>query len=385
MSAPKKPDFSSLESPGRRSFLGTAAALAAGAGSGLLASRSQAAAAAEVETIDVNPKLIEAAKRDGSLIIRYSSPVDEMQTLARNFEARFGLKLQLDRRVGVRGTQQFATEERAGRHIIDVNYSADPEGIQELGEEGLYLRFTLADLEKKLDKGSYIAGLGYCPRWSDIIISYNPEHIPHARAKEMFKTWRGLLDPSLRGGKIGMNEPAGGGVPFATYLMFYRRPEYGRQFLEQIAAQKPRLYPGSAPGREDLAAGAISVFIPNWESVAMSLFTKGDRTAWTYPEIAPAFPNAYLTISRRAPHPNAARLFVAWMFAPEGARVLQGIHQRPTLKGLPDDRPAIPKLRQTSWWQPYPENIRWVPDRDDWTRNYDKLMPDMRQILGWKK
>ncbi|MBI3938678.1 MAG: ABC transporter substrate-binding protein [Betaproteobacteria bacterium] len=369
--------------PGRRDFLGRAAALAVGLSAGL-AGRETAAAAADVETINVNDRLIEAAKREGSLTVRYSSPVDEMRAMGGAFQARFGVKVQMDRKVGVLGSQQFATEERAGQHVMDLNYSADPAGIRDLAEEGYYLRYTLADLDKKLDKGTYLPGLGYSPKWTEIVISYNPDHIPHVQAKQMFKTWRGLLDPKLKG-RIGLNEPAGGGVPFATFLMFYRRPEYGRKFLEQVAAQNPRLYPGSAPGREDLAAGAISVFIPNWESIAMVHFLKGDKTAWTYPEIAPAFANTYLAISRRAPHPNTARLFAAWFFTPEGARAMQNVQARPTLKGVPDERAVIARLKQTDWWQPYPEKIRWVPDVNDWDENYDKLMPDMRRVLGWKR
>src|SRR5690606_4493570 len=151
-------------------------------------------------------------------------------------------------------------------------------GLRELGDEGLYLKFTLADLDKKLDKGTYIENLGYATKWTDIVLSYNPDHIPHKIAKEMIKTWNGVLDPRLKV-RIGMNEPAGGGVTYSTYYMFYEHPQYGREFLEKVAAQNPRLYPGSAPGREDLASGAISVFIPNWESIAMLTYLQGDKTA----------------------------------------------------------------------------------------------------------
>ena len=378
----RRPTSGTVASLPRRDFLLGAAAL--GASAGLGAGDAQAAAAGDIETVDITPRLVEAAKREGSITVRYSSPVDEMTEMARGFQTQYGIKVQLDRKVGVLGTQQFATEERAGQHVMDVNYSADPPGMRDLADEGFYLRYTLADLARKLDRGTYIPGIGYSPKWTDIVISYNPDHIPHAQAKEQFKTWRGLLDPKLKG-KIGLNEPAGGGVPFATFLMFYRRPEYGRKFLEQLAAQSPRLYPGSAPGREDLAAGAISVFIPNWESVAMIHFMKGDKTAWTYPEVAPAFTNTYFAISRHAPHPAAARLFCAWFFTPEGARSIEAGQARPTLKGAVEGRAVVPKLKQTTWWRPYPDNIRWVPDMEDWDANYDKLMPDMRAVLGWKR
>lgn len=357
----------------------SAAAMGAGLGGGL----RPGLAADNIETVEITPNLIAAAQKEGSLVVRYSSPVDEMTQMSDAFQKRFGIKLQMDRKVGVLGTQQFATEERAGRSIMDVNYSADPQGISDLAEEGHYLKYTLPNLEKKLDKGTYIPNLGYSPKWTEIIISYNPTAIPHTKAKEQFKTWDGLLDPGLKG-KIGLNEPAGGGVPFATYLMFYRNPKYGREFLVKLAAQQPRLYPGSAQGREDLAAGAINVFIPNWESIAMLGILKGDKTAWTYPETAPAFTNTYLCISKKAPHPAAARLFSAWFFTQEGAEVMQAAQAKPTLKGVPDTRTAVAELKKTDWWQPYPESIRWVPDTADVIKNTDALIPDMRKALGWK-
>ena len=362
--------------------LGRRAAMLGAAG--VLIGRT-AMAADPVEPVTITPALIDAAKREGVVVVRNSNPVDEMAAMARAFETKFGIKVQIDRKVGVLGTQQFATEERAGQHIMDVNYSADPAGMKDLAEEGLYLRYTLPDAVPKLDRTTYIPELGYCPKWTEIVISYNPSLIPHEQAREQFKTWNGLLDPKLKG-RIGLNEPAGGGVPLATYLMFYRLPQYGRDFVVKLGKQNPRIYPGSAQGREDLAAGAISVFIPNWDSVAMLGFLKGDQTAWTYPEVAPAFANTYLCISRKAPHPSAARLFSAWFFTPEGARVIEdGAQARPTLKGIPDERTAVAKLKTTDWWRPYPESIRWTPDTDDWANNSDDLIPDMRAALGFQR
>lgn len=166
--------------------------------------------------------------------------------------------------------------------------------------------------------------------------------------------------------------------------MFYQLPKYGRDFLVKLAAQKPRLYPGSAPGREDLAAGAISVFIPNWEQIGMELFMSGDKTRWTYPEVAPTFPNDLLAINKNAPHPNAARLWVAWLLSTDGANAIENTGSVSTVSGIPDNRVAVPKLERTDWWKPYPEKIDWVPDRTYWDDNYAKLLPDMRQVLGWQ-
>ncbi len=347
----------------------------------LLAARAQAATPPP-ELVQITPALIAAAQKNGRVLVRYSSPVDEMTDMARAFEKRFDVQVQMDRKVGVVATQLFATEERAGQHVMDVNFGSDPPGLLDLAEQGLYLRYTLPDIAQKIDASCIIPELGYAPRWTDVVVAYNPGVLPSSRAAQLLSTWNGLLDPSLTG-KIGLTEPAGGGVAFATYLMFYRLPQYGRAFVQKLGKQQPRLYPGSAQGREDLAAGAISVFLPDWESAELEEVLKGSKIAWCYPEILPGFANTFLSISAHAPHPAAARLFCAWFFTREGAPALEAAQSRPTLKGVPDTRSGLAAVKNTDWWTPFPEARRWAPSQDDWNKNYADLMPDMRAALGW--
>jgi len=342
------------------------------------------AAETEMEVVAVTPDLIARAKQEGRIMIRYASPVEIMTPIARDFEKQFGLSVQLDRKAGSLGNQQFATEERAGQHIMDVSYVTDPLGLKRLSAEGLYLHWTIADLEKKLPAASYVRGWGYCPQWTDVMIPYNPDVVAHAKAREIFKTWNGFLDPSLNG-RVGLVEPAATNLAFLTYMMFFENARYGRDFFVKLAAQKPRLYSGSAGGREDIAAGATGTFIPHWESAAFVEFLNGSKVAWMYPDIAPSTAVNHIGISKNAPHPNAARLFAAWMFTEDGARAVQRSQTRSTLIGMPDDRTAIAKLRETEWWTPHRAENRWVPDLDRWAQVYPTMMPEMRRILGWRR
>ncbi|MFH1028802.1 MAG: extracellular solute-binding protein, partial [Pseudomonadota bacterium] len=327
--------------------------------------------------------LVKAAQAEGSVTLRHQSPITFTDGIARAFTRQYGIKVDIDRRVGALGTQQFLMEERAGKHIVDVWWTSDIAGREIAKKEGFLLNHTYPDLKKKFVDGTYDEGWSYSLWKINVVIQYNPQLLSHAKAKELFKTWKGLLDPSLKG-KFGMTEPAGGGIPLVTYTMFYQRPEYGRDFFVKLAAQNPRVYPGSAPGREDLAAGAISVFIPNWDSIAMSEFMRGDRTAWTYPEITPSYSSTIIVISKNAPHPNAARLLAQFPMTPEGIKALQ-VDGCSTLKGVEDTREAISKLKQTDWWKPYPDEIGWAPSEEYMMKNSDSLIKDMRQILGWKR
>jgi iron(III) transport system substrate-binding protein len=369
----------------RRVVAGLAVAslvVACGSGGGSSTSNSDAQ---EVETIEITEELIAAAKEEGRLLVRNGTPATTMSGLAEAFEKQYGITVQSDRKVGVVGTDQFRQEEQANNHVVDVMWNVDPPGAIDLAEEGYLQRFTLPDAEEILPPEAELGDhAAYVTYWYDVVIQYNPSLISPEEADKKFSTWRGLLDPDLAGGKIGMNEPAGGSIPFGTYLMWYQHEDYGREFLEDLAAQKPRLYPGSAPGREALAAGEIAVYIPNWEDIAMLNFMSGDKTQWTYPEVTPAIPAAFAAISANAPNPNAARLFTAWMFSEDGAQALIDLQGRPTRLGMEDTRTAIDLLEKTDWWEPMPEEILEIPDMDYWIENYDELMPDMREVLGWR-
>jgi len=365
----------------RRGLLG---GLAAASAFPLLGAVGRPAAAADsMEVVRVTPDLIAAAKKEGALMARYAAPVEVMRPIVAAFTRQFGITIQLDRKAGSLGNQLFAAEERAGRHIMDVAWITDPLGLKRLSDEGFYLRWKPADLESVLPRGTYMEGLGYCPFWTDIIIPYNLDVVPPQKARRIFKTWNGFLDPDLVG-RIGLVEPAATNAAFVTYMMFFELPQYGRAFFEKLAAQRPRLYRGTAGGREDLASGAIGTFVPAQEFGAFHQFLQGDKTAWAYPEIAPSLAINYVSISKNAPHPAAARLFAAWIFTDEGAKAMQDAQTRPTMNGVPERRSAVAQLEKTGWWEPRPTNASWVPDFDHWNAVYPTLMPEMRRILGWR-
>ena len=379
---------SSIQSvdPTRRKLLRSAAltGLATGAARmGLSGGDAWAQTAERPEVVGISPDLIKAAQREGEVFLRYSSPETVFPPVAAAFKARYGINLITDRKVGPLGQQVFAQEERGKRHVMDVVESGDPTGLRALDKEGLYLRFVLDDLEKKLNPAFYLPNLAYAPYLFSMLVAYNPDVLPHQEAKRLFKTWDGALAPSLKGA-MGISNPKTVALSFGLNLMWYQNAKYGVPFIEKLGQQDIRVYRGSAQGREDLASGAIKVFLSGWESAEMETFDRGGKVAWTYAEQQPEYPNIYMAISKRAPHPNAARLFTAWLFTQEGADAFAKSQNRTSVKGIPDTRSTIAKLKQTDWWQPYPENVGWAPNVDFWANNFTKLSTDFERALTRK-
>jgi iron(III) transport system substrate-binding protein len=340
-----------------------------------------------VEKIRLTATLVKAAQKEGTLLFRYSDPQPSAQIWANNFKKTYGINVQLDRKVGILGNQAFEAEAQAGKHVMDVNHNSDPLGLVQLDNDGYYLNYSLPDVDPHVPKYARLRNVGYCDQIDQICIGYNPQKISTTAAVELFskQNWNGLLDKSLSRGKIGMTDPGGGATPYGTYQMFYQTPKYGEAFFAKLAKQSPKVYAGSAPGLEDLASGAIWVYATSWTATAMQNFTTGNQTRWTYTsDVMPAFPDIYFGINKDAPHPNAARLFVAWMMSVKGqisTEQAQIIPMRTDVKTRP---PAEAKLKKTSWWKPFPTKIGYVPNINYWIKNYNTLMPEMRQVLGYQ-
>jgi ABC-type Fe3+ transport system substrate-binding protein len=339
--------------------------------------------AGKPELIAITPDLVRAAQKEGEVFLRYSSPETLYPPVAAAFKAKYGINVITDRKVGPVGHQVFAQEERAGRHVMDVVETGDPMGLLVLDREGLYLHYTLEDLDAKLSPEFRLKNVGYGPLLVSMLVAYNPDVISHRDAKRLFKTWAGANDPSLKGA-LGISSPKTVALSFALNLMLYQNPKYGIEYLKSLGRQGVRVYRGSAQGREDLAAGAIKVFLSGWESAEMETFERGTKVAWTYPEQEPVYVNLFISISKKAPHPNAARLFAAWLFTPEGADAYAKSQSRTSVKGIPDTRSAVAKLKQTDWWQPYPTDIGWSPDMDYWAANFTKLSSEFEAALAGK-
>ncbi len=72
-------------------------------------------------------------------------------------------------------------------------------------------------------------------------------------------------------------------------------------------------------------------------------------------------------ISKYAPHPNAARLYMNWLTSEEGAQsILHRYGGKPSLEGVKDTR----KYVNQTWYDPI-KNPYYV-DFERWQKNYSK-------------
>jgi len=165
-------------------------------------------------------------------------------------------------------------------------------------------------------------------------IAYNTDRVPEAEAP---KTWKDLLDPKWRN-SISTKQ-ATSGSQFVQW--FELRNLYGDSFWKEFSKQRPKGFDSRAQLFDRLAKGDDKICgMAEWAGYQL-VKNKGAPVKFVAP--ADGLPTATLAtgVVSKAPHPEAARLFLDWLMSPRGQEIYQSnpFYYYPSLR---KDAPPMP-------------------------------------------
>lgn len=276
--------------------------------------------------------LIEAAKREGTLVLS-GPPTTEVRTqVPAAFKQRFGIDVEyIGGRTGDLVTRLRA-ERAAGQYTIDamvagattLYYQAYPD--QMLDPISPVLIHPEATAPNRWIRGApwYMdPDQQYILRLSNqvsLVIAVNTQYV---RAEDL-RTFQDLLDPRYRG-KIAAYDPgvSGPGSANAAYLLHLFGEDYVRTLYQDqqpgISREDRQIGDWLARGTYPIAIGlqANQVEALRADGFPIAVVLRGREAA------PPAVSAGYglLALVNQAPHPNAAKLFINWMAMKEGNEV----------------------------------------------------------------
>ncbi len=146
-------------------------------------------------------------------------------------------------------------------------------------------------------------------------IFYNPKLV---NPKE-FKSHKDLLDPKWRG-KLILDDPRRAGPGQATFTFFYLHPELGPDFIRALGKQQITILKDFAQEVDAIGQGRYPVLIGTADFVAIARAKQGVPIAIVDPrqlkegtDVSPA--NGALALFNKAPHPNAAKIYINWLLS----------------------------------------------------------------------
>lgn len=269
---------------------------------------------------DREARLVEGAKREGSVVLYTSLAPTESKPLAEAFEKKYGVKVELWRALSDKVVQRVVTEAQGRRHAVDVVETNGPE-MEMLAREKLLAEFHsphVADLPAE----AIPPHRTWMPdRLNFFVVGFNTQKVQRAQIPA---TYEGFLDPKWKG-RIGLEATD---AEWMATLVKAWGTEKGMDYFRRLAAMKPDVRKGHVLLAELVAAGEVPVALTLYNSNVVSLKRKGAPIDFVPVQPVAARPQG-IGIARQAPHPHAALLFADFVLSPEGQKLFESMGRVP--------------------------------------------------------
>ena len=309
--------------------------------------------------------LVNNAKQEKEVVWYTTTSAGDNQAIVAGFTKKYPfLKVQVLRSTGEKLRQRVLTETSAGQYFSDVlSVSSMEMGL--LKSRNLLQPYDPPEAESypanAKDKEKSFTAI-YA---RNFVLGYNTAMIPE---KDRPRDWPELLDPKWKG-KFGIDEEE-----FEWYgtLIDYWGREKAAKYMKALAAQQPTLRRGHNLLAQLLAAGEFPVAIV-FPFEIEQLKRRGAPVEWSNASDPIVTSINVVAHSVKAPHPNAARVFINYILSEEGQTVIKNVSRVPVRPGV---KPTVAKLDQSTL------KIHYVPaDMFKKIAEYEKEFRD----LFWKK
>jgi iron(III) transport system substrate-binding protein len=262
--------------------------------------------------IAAEPAAVDAAKREGKVLLYTSMQLVDSGPLTQAFEKKYGIKVDLWRASGEKVVQRALTESRAGRREVDV-FETDGAQMEILHREKQLARYEAPT--PGIPPEIIPAHRDYVPtRVTLYVLAWNtkavkPEEVPAAYTDLLDRKWAG---------RFGIEAADVAWFAAVTKAMGEAQ---GLEFFRKLAAQRPSMRNGHTLMAELVAAGDIAMAVDAHVQGVARLKARGAPIEWK--PLQPAFGQpSSIGVARNAPHPGAARLFAEFVLSAEGQEII---------------------------------------------------------------
>ena len=285
-------------------------------------------------------KLIEAAKKEGGKVVVYGSiENDTMDLISAAFKKKTGLAVDFWRSSATKVMDRVVSESRAGKPLYDVALT-NSAPMDFMYNEGALMKYD-SPSAKAFPKSVMHPHLGPQYRNSIIGIVYHSGIVKQADAP---KSLEDLLKPQYRG-KVVMPD-ASQHTTTAQWLASLHKVMGGREkadkFIRDLAATKPLLVESLTPAGERITTGETPIGIAFIKNV---VFYGKKGVPLDYVRLGKFMGDGQaVALGAKAPHPNAGKAFMDFFLGEEGLKIMAGIGEFVTRKGIYPPLPDADKI-----------------------------------------
>lgn len=304
---------------------------------------------------------IDAAKKEGKVVVYGTVVPQVMDVINKGFEKRYGIQVEYWRASSTQVLDRTLNEWRAGRPGFDVAEAARVVQVF-MRKEGLFGKYLAPSTERFPERFKEKDGLITAWRALPIGILYNTELV---KVADLPKTFDDLLDPKWKK-KISMPDP----TQHATTTQFLWNLEKIKgekwiDFVKALAKQEPHLVESLAPVANAIIRGEAYV------GIAYIKYVQQYKGPISYVAMDKYLTEpSYLSLSGKANNPNAGKLYIDYACSAEGQRAVAEDGEFVFYPGI------YPRIRDAEKVAP---NMIFMDNAT--TEEFEKLKNDFRKIF----
>jgi iron(III) transport system substrate-binding protein len=260
--------------------------------------------------------VVAAGNKEGTVVFYNNLQPNGIEPLLSKFrEAYPGIQAEQIRLGSNPLIERFRTEFNAGRHLADVLITLPDERIGQGIKQGWMAEWTPPELRNfpiDVNADNKVFTLQFVRE----AIIWNKTQVKPADAP---KEWVDLFDPKWKG-KVGMSPPW---RSLAIQQVLTLWEDLGIQnAAEKLKANGVRFFEGSGGIVQAVLRG--DVLIAELTDLPLNLLLEdGAPLGFVYPASGTTLSAGKAFVAAKAPHPNAARVFLNWLMSEKGQIALQ--------------------------------------------------------------
>jgi iron(III) transport system substrate-binding protein len=265
----------------------------------------------------VTPELIAAAEQEGTVVFYNVMDLEVAAGVGKAFEKKYPrITAQIERSGSERILQRVEQEYATNIHVVDVIESVDIAHPLYWKRQGWLSAYVPEGATRLPAEARDPDGFFAVDRATLSVVCYNTRQVAPDQAPTSYLD---LLDSKWQGKIVKANPAYSGNILTATFDL---SRVLGWDYFEKLSRQRVMQVQSATEPPKKVALGERSIMFDGSEYVALRAKARGAPLALVYPSEGTPLIIGNAAVMKNAPHPNAARLFIEFLFSREGQQFL---------------------------------------------------------------
>jgi iron(III) transport system substrate-binding protein len=315
----------------------------------------------------ITPQLIEAAKKEGKCAFYTAMDLEFAERLGKTFEQKFpGVSVRVERSGAERVFTRIAQEYQSNIAAVDVANTADQAHAIIWKKDGLLAPYLPQEVVQHYDKSYYDPeGFEVVTR---VLVSPFGVNTSLVKMEDAPKSFADLLDPKWAGKMVKAHPAYSGTIMNATFQI---ARDLGWEYLEKLAKQRVLQVQSATDTPKKIALGERAIMIDGAGYLVIRNKEAGQPVDVIYPTEGTPVATSPSVVFKRAPNPNAARLFQNWMHGREAQQLLVDFARQYSAHKQTVEKPGVRKLSDIKLMKEDPEGVE--KGADEIKRRYGQI------------